>query len=63
MSFVKEFHRGTKPTALLVTILGSEYQKTLLRFLKFDILRIPPIQIPTKKGQTLSFVKKISPSP
>jgi hypothetical protein len=28
-------------------------QKLLLKILKFDILRVSPIQIPTKKGQTL----------
>jgi hypothetical protein len=28
--------------------------------LKFHILRVPPIQIPTKKISTLSFVKQIT---
>jgi hypothetical protein len=34
---------------------------SILRILKFGILRVPPIQIPTKKGYTLSFVQQISP--
>jgi hypothetical protein len=29
--------------------------------LKFDILRVPSIQIPTKKGLNLCFVKQTSP--
>jgi hypothetical protein len=28
---------------------------------KFDLLRVPPIKIPTKKGKNLSLVKQISP--
>jgi hypothetical protein len=41
----------------LVTISGSRNLKIyrLLRILKFDILRVPPIQIPTKKGKNLEF--------
>jgi hypothetical protein len=31
----------------------------ILRILKFDLLRVPPIQIPTKKCYTFSFVKEI----
>jgi hypothetical protein len=30
--------------------------------LEFDILRVPPIQIPTKKVKILKFGKQISPS-
>jgi hypothetical protein len=29
--------------------------KKILRILEFDILRVPPIQIPTKKGKILKF--------
>jgi hypothetical protein len=34
-------------------------QKNGLGILRFDILRVPPIQIPTKKFWTLSFLDKI----
>jgi hypothetical protein len=33
----------------------------ILRILKFGYLRVPPIQIPTKKGKNLSLVTQISP--
>jgi hypothetical protein len=39
----------------LVTILESRNQKKILKILKFDILRVPPIQIPPKKGKNLEF--------
>jgi hypothetical protein len=34
-------------------------QKNALRILRFDILRVPPMQISTKKCWTLSFVDQI----
>jgi hypothetical protein len=40
--------------------IGFQEQQQTLKILKFDILRVPPIQIPTKKCWTLSFVKQIS---
>jgi hypothetical protein len=39
--------------------IGVQEQKKELRILKFDILRVPFIQIPTKKCWTLSFVDQI----
>jgi hypothetical protein len=38
---------------------GVQEQKTGLKILKFDLLRVPSIQIPTKKYWTLSFVDQI----
>jgi hypothetical protein len=57
----KKFHRRINLMALLVTILGSRNKKNELKILKFGVLRVPPIQILTKKDSSLCFVKKISP--
>jgi hypothetical protein len=46
--FFNKFHRRTNVMTFLVTILGSRNQNKYT-VLKFDILRVPPIQIPTKK--------------
>jgi hypothetical protein len=52
-----KFHHRTNLMALLVTRY-IEVRKTekILKILKLDILRVPPIQIPPKL-KTLSFVK------
>jgi hypothetical protein len=41
--------------------IGVQKPEKILKILKFDNLRVPPIQIPPKKGKTLSFVQQISP--
>jgi hypothetical protein len=41
--------------------IWAKKQNYILRNLKFDKLRVAPIQISTKKGSNLSFVKQISP--
>jgi hypothetical protein len=46
---------------LLLVFCVFQKMYLILRILKFDILRVPPIQISTKKGWNLSFVKEISP--
>jgi hypothetical protein len=52
---LSKFHRKTNLMALLLCNMGPGI-KLLLKILKFDIPRVPPIQISTKKGWTLSFV-------
>jgi hypothetical protein len=54
---LRKFHSRSNLTALLVTTLCS--RKNGLRILRFDVLRVPLMQIPTKKRWTLSFVDKI----
>jgi hypothetical protein len=57
--FLRKFHPWTNLTALLVTIMGYRNKKGNSEILKFDLLRVPSIQIPTKKYRTLSFVDQI----
>jgi hypothetical protein len=50
-----------KAENLASRVFWANLMHLVLRILKFDILRVTAIQIPTKKGSTLSFVKQISP--
>jgi hypothetical protein len=50
LSFVSKLHLRIHLMALLVTILGLKKKEKMLRVLKFDILKVPPIRIPSKKG-------------
>jgi hypothetical protein len=45
---------ATRNFLFIGNYISVQAQKLLLK-LKFDILRVPPIQIPTKKGQNLNF--------
>jgi hypothetical protein len=42
--------RGTRNFLFIGNYIGFQKSEKILRFLKFDILRVPPIQIPTKNG-------------
>jgi hypothetical protein len=48
------------PDGTFGNYIGDQKPGKILRIMKFDILKLPPIQIPTKKGKNLSLVKKIS---
>jgi hypothetical protein len=60
LSFVKEISLWNKSDGFFGNYIEVQESEKILRFLKFDILRVPPIQMPTKKCETLSFVKEIS---
>jgi hypothetical protein len=56
-SFVQQISPWNKCDAIFGNYnWGTGNQKKILSILKFDILRVPPIQIPPKKGKNLHFL-------
>jgi hypothetical protein len=56
-SFVQQIPPQNKCDDTFGNYFGVQGPEKILRILKFDIFRVLPIQIPTKKGKTLSFVQ------
>jgi hypothetical protein len=50
LSFVKEILPQNKSDGTFGNYIGVQKSEKILRFLKFEKLRVPPIQISTKKG-------------
>jgi hypothetical protein len=59
-NFVQQISPKDKSDGTFVNKIWVQKQHYTLKTLKFDIFRVPPIQIPSKSGWTLSFVKQIS---
>jgi hypothetical protein len=60
LNFVKQISPKNKSDGIFGNYIGVQEPEKLLRILKFDILRVPPMQIPSKKGKNLEFcLKKI----
>jgi hypothetical protein len=49
-SFIQQISPYNKTDGFFVNYIGVQELKNELEILKFDILRVPPIQISTKKG-------------
>jgi hypothetical protein len=61
LSLVKQISPYNKADGIFGNYNGVQKPGKIPRNLKFDILRVPSIQIPTRKGKNLSLVKQISP--
>jgi hypothetical protein len=55
-----KFHRMYESNGTFGNYFGVQEQKLTLRILIFDIPTVPPIQILTEKGETLSVFEQIS---
>jgi hypothetical protein len=50
LSFVKQISPLNNSDGIFGNFTGVEEQNCILKILTFDILRVPPIRISTKKG-------------
>jgi hypothetical protein len=55
LSFVQQISPWNKPEAIFGNYFGAWKPEKILKILKFDILRVPSIQISPKKGKNLVF--------
>jgi hypothetical protein len=61
LNFVKQISPKNKSDGIFDNYIGFQKPEKILIVLKFDILRVPPIQILPKKSLNLSVVKQITP--
>jgi hypothetical protein len=52
---VQQISPSNKPDAIFSNYIGVQKPEKILKILKFDILRVPPIQISPKKGKNHEF--------
>jgi hypothetical protein len=55
LSFVQQISQENKPKAIFGNYIQVRKTEKKLKILKFDILKVPYIQIPPKKGKNLEF--------